>query len=71
MKKKKIKRISFGEFDASRLYEWKLALNQGLGESCCENCTYIEKRLEKFIGKKESKFLQKQVKKYPYFKKNK
>lgn len=65
----KQRRISFSEYDANRIYEWKLALNQGLGESCCEWCSYLEERLEKFIGKKDAEHLQKLVKKNPYFKK--
>ena len=65
---KKEKRISFGEYDADRIYEWRLAMNQGLGERCCDMCTEIEKRLEKFTGKKSAEFLKRQIKKHPYFK---
>jgi len=66
-----VRRISFGEYDASRIYEWRLAMNQGMKERCCENCELIEKRIAKFIGKEEVEFLKEQVKKYPYFKKRK
>ena len=64
---KKNKRISFSEYDANRIYEWRLALNQGMGEGCCEICDDIEKRIEKFIGKKSSSWTKKQIKKHPYF----
>lgn len=64
----KEKRISFGDFDAQRIYEWRLALNQGLGEGCCEHCKHIEKRLKKYLGS-SAKGLEKLVKKNPYFKK--
>ena len=53
--------------DAMRIYEWRLALKQGMNESCCEYCDDIEKMIKKFIGLKESLHLKKQVKKHPYF----
>jgi len=65
----KQKRISFGEYDATRIYEWKLALNQGLDGSCCENCELIEKRIAKFIG--NPKRLKRIVETNPYFKNGK
>lgn len=68
LKPVKAKRISFGEFEAARIYEWWIALRQGLGERCCENCDLIAARLSHFIGKRESKELARLVAKYPYFK---
>ena len=65
------KRISFNEFDTTRIFEWRLALKQGMSESCCENCDMIEKRIRDFLGKKDVQFLQRQVKKHPYFIKGK
>ncbi len=62
----KEKRISFGDFDAGRIYEWKLALNQGMKESCCEHCSLVEKRIKKFLGK-GALTLEKLVEKNPYF----
>jgi len=67
----KEKRISFGKFDAERLYEWRLALKQGMKRSCCENCDYIEKRLRKFLGKSSVRLLQQLVRQHPYFVKGK
>lgn len=67
----KEKRISFGEYDAARIYEWRLAMNQGMRRDkcllCCEMCVKLEKRLEDFIGKKETRHLQKLVADNPYF----
>lgn len=60
-----MKRISFSQYDATRILEWKYAMNQGLGESCCEYCTSLEKRLEKIV--ENPKRLKAMVKKYPYF----
>ena len=67
----KNKRISFNDSDADRIYEWRLAMLQLMGESCCEHCDHIEERIKKFIGEKSARFLQKQVKKHPYFIKGK
>lgn len=58
-------RIIFNEHDAERIFEWKLAMNQLCGP-CCENCSLIEKRIEKFIGDKAAKKLKRLVKKHPY-----
>jgi hypothetical protein len=66
-----MKRITFGEFDVSRIYEWRLALKQGMGEGCCDGCALIEKRLRDFLGKKDAMFIQKMVNKNPYFIKGK
>jgi len=63
----KKKRISFDDFDAERIYEWRLALKQGMGESCCDNCDFIEKRLRNFIGKEAVRLLQRLVRIHPYF----
>jgi hypothetical protein len=60
-------RISFNNFDAERIYEWRLALKQGMDDSCCDNCDFIEKRLRDFLGKKEVRFLQRLVRIHPYF----
>ena len=62
------KRISFSEYDAERILEWRFAMKQGLGKSCCEQCEGIQKRLEALVGKKEVRWLKRQVKRYPYFK---
>ena len=65
-----MKRTSLSEYDARRIYEWRLALNQGIGESCCEHCDVLEKRIADFIGKKDASWLRKLVKKHPYFPRN-
>jgi hypothetical protein len=67
----KMKRITFNDFDAGLIYEWRLALKQGLKrdgkeEDCCPHCKYIEKRLEKLLGS-HAKWIKKQVAKHPYF----
>ena len=60
-------KISFNEEDAIRIYEWRLALKQGMGKSCCEHCDLVEKDIKKFIGVKSATFIRKVVNKYPYF----
>ena len=65
------KRISFNQHDAADLYEWRLAVKQCIGEdSECAKCVRLEKRLRDFIGQKEAKWLQRQVRKNPYHKIN-
>ena len=67
-----MKRISFDERGARRIFEWVLALRQS-GTEClqknggCFECENIVKRLRKFIGKKDADWLVRQVKKHPYF----
>ena len=73
MKKKNNRRISFNDWDAFLLYEWWLALNDGLEKTRntpiqCMCCPPIAKRLEKFLGKKEVKKIKKAIKENPYFK---
>ena len=70
MKAKIENRISFNAWDASMLYEWFLALKQGI-EIDCVCCPILAKRLEKFIGEKWVKEKQKSVKEHPYFPKKK
>ena len=66
-----MKRISFDEFDAARIFEWKLALEQGLEKEgkpmFCICCPPIRNRLAQFIGKPEENMLRREVKKNPYF----
>lgn len=64
----KAKRISFDQYDAAELYEWKLAFSQCLGNDAfpCHNCDKIEARLQQFIGEKEARRLRQQIKKHPY-----
>jgi len=60
-------RISFSEYDAAHLYE--LALENfcvSKREGVCVECLVLKKRLEKFIGKKEIKHIQRQIKKHGY-----
>ena len=66
------KRISFDNHDATHIYEFFQALKQGLKTNniCgCGRDDRIEKRLEKFIGKKSAKWYRDIVKKNPYFNK--
>jgi hypothetical protein len=63
------KKITFDQYDATRILEWWYALVQGKGKPCCENCETIAKRLERFI--KNPKALKKLVDKNPYFIKGK
>jgi len=62
-----MERITFNHYDAERIYEWRLALKQGIGEKCCDNCNKIEKRLRNFLGHKDKRFIQRLVNKNPYF----
>jgi len=55
-------RISFSENDASHIHELALK-NFQVG---CYTCDLIKKRLEKFIGEKETKRNKRIVKKNPY-----
>jgi len=67
----KKRRISFSEYDVAHLYE--LALDNfcvSEKEGVCHICLDLKKRLEKFVGKKEIKHIQRQIKKYPYKKRN-
>lgn len=68
MTRTKQKKISFNDFDAARLYEWSLAVEQCSGKFECHCCPKIQERLEKFIGKDEAKSLRRLVKKHPYHK---
>lgn len=60
-------RISFLEYDAAHLYE--LAVENfciSKKEGICHTCLDLKKRLEKFIGEKETKRIRRRTKKYPY-----
>ncbi|MDP2704748.1 MAG: hypothetical protein Q8P01_06140 [bacterium] len=60
------KRISFGEFDAAHLYS--LAVENfciSEREGICFACVSLRARLEKMIGEKEARAIQRQVKKHP------
>ncbi|HUD02768.1 MAG TPA: hypothetical protein VMR46_01960 [Candidatus Paceibacterota bacterium] len=61
------KRITLSKHDAAHLYE--LALEHFLvskKEGICFECLELKKRLEKTIGQKEAKRLQRQTKQHPY-----
>ena len=73
---KKSKRISFNEYDAVHVYEWVRLyweddflrhpdFKKGVDRfGNCPQCRQIGKRLEKFIGKKEVRFVEGLVKAY-------
>jgi hypothetical protein len=66
MRKKRKRRIAFGESDAAHLYS--LAVENfcvSKKEGVCFECLQLKQRIEKFIGEKETKSIQRQVKKYP------
>ena len=74
--KNKPKRISFNEYDAGHMYEWCRFyweddflrypdFRKGVDRfGNCPQCRQIGKRLEKFIGKKEVKFVEGLVKEH-------
>ena len=65
-KKIQKKRISFSRFDASHLYS--LAAEHfcvDKKEGVCVACLELKSRLEQFIGSKEVRAIQRQLKKYP------
>jgi hypothetical protein len=65
-KKRPKRRISFNEYDVSHLYS--LAVENfciSKKEGVCFECLQLEQRMEKFIGEKEAKSIQRQVKKHP------
>lgn len=57
-----MKRISFSESDASKLYELCLEHFQ----EYCGHCIALKERLEKFIGDKEKNRINRAVKRSPY-----
>ena len=62
-------RISFGQHDAAHLYE--LALEHfctDKKEGICHMCADIRKRLEKYVGQKETKSIQRLVRRHGYCK---
>ena len=64
--KAKNRRISFGEFDAAHLYS--LALENfcvSEKEGVCAACLNIKQRLEKEIGPREARRIQRQAKQHP------
>ena len=66
MTKVKDRRISFGEFDTAHLYS--LALENfcvSEKEGGCATCVNLKQRLEKMIGPKEVRSIQRQAKKHP------
>ena len=66
VKKTSPKRISFTEFDACHLYS--LAAENfcvDKKEGVCVACLELKSRLEQFIGSKEVRAIQRQLKKYP------
>ncbi len=62
-----MRRLSLNDYQISRIYEWRLAMKQGMGEVCCEHCNDIEKKLRDFLDKPTVKLLQRLVNKHPYF----
>ena len=62
------KKITLNHFELQRIYEWRLALNQLLGKSCCSHCTELERRIKKAIGIRSSRLLKRLIKKHPYLK---
>lgn len=56
------KRLSLSYFDVCHLYE--LALQNF--QKGCPDCVEIKKRMEKFIGKKQAKWVEDVVKKFGY-----
>lgn len=64
------KRISFGQFDAARIYELIVGLENGMGKKLeCVCCPLILRRLRRFIGESEARSLIRAVEKKPYVKK--
>jgi len=73
---KQEKRISFSKYDAGHIYEWgrfywedvflrRPEMRKQLNKfGNCGLCMSIGKRLERFIGEKEVKFVEKLVKKH-------
>ena len=64
------KRISFNEYDACMIYEWRLAVKQCDKDDAtlCDHCNGLEKRLRDFIGLDNKRFYQRMVNKNPYCK---
>ena len=63
-----MKRITLNHREVAMIYEWKLGLNQGAEDLClCEECTTLEKKLAKKLGKKGADSVKRTVKKHPYF----
>ncbi len=60
-----MKRISFDAHDATHLYELSLE-HFCLGEANCYTCEKLKKRLEAFIGEKETKAVTRTIKKNGY-----
>lgn len=59
-------RTSFNERELERIYEWRLALNQGMKDVCCEECNKLEVKIAKKLGKTAFS-VKRLVKKNPYF----
>lgn len=67
---RQIEYISLSVSDAAHMYE--LALENfcvSKKEGICHSCLILKKRFEKFLGEKETKRIQQQVKKHPYLRK--
>ncbi len=63
----RVKRISFNESDAAHIYD--LALNNfqvSRDDGICVQCKALNKRLEKFIGRKDVVAIKRRNKEYPY-----
>jgi len=67
---RQMKYISLFVNDVAHVYE--LALENfcvSKKEGICHSCLILKKRFEKFLGDKETKRIQQQVKKHPYLRK--
>ena len=62
-----MKRISFSQENAKRIYEWYLAVRQiSPEESACAYCAPLGKRLKQFVGPAYDMWIKEQMRKYPY-----
>src|SRR3989338_4732124 len=67
---RQMKYISLSVSGVAHMYE--LALENfcvSKKEGTCHDCLILKKRFEKFLGEKETKRIQQQVKKHPYLRK--
>jgi hypothetical protein len=64
--KKKLRRIAFTEYDVAHLYELSHThFSIADGSATCGCCNRLKRRLEKFIGPAETKYIQRETpKKY-------
>lgn len=61
-----MKRTSFNERELEMIYEWRIALNQGLKDVCCDECNRLELKIAIKLGKMALS-VRRLVKKNPYF----